>query len=123
MTDMEATVGRPVIRQNLVYNRLLLLVAGLGGLLYGVDVGIISGAQPCHGRGSGFEPRHSRHCFPRIHRPFWEGLPYWGGILERFVTNSRFKRRGFRFLWYETVNPFVAKRRSKGECLDEEALF
>src|SRR6267154_4890489 len=28
------------------YNRLLLLVAGLGGLLYGVDVGIIAGAYP-----------------------------------------------------------------------------
>ena len=28
------------------YNRRLLLVAGLGGLLYGVDVGIISGALP-----------------------------------------------------------------------------
>jgi MFS family permease len=29
-----------------VYNRLLLFVAGLGGLLYGVDVGIIAGALP-----------------------------------------------------------------------------
>jgi sugar porter (SP) family MFS transporter len=28
------------------YNRLLLLVAGLGGLLYGIDVGIISGVLP-----------------------------------------------------------------------------
>jgi MFS transporter, SP family, solute carrier family 2 (myo-inositol transporter), member 13 len=28
------------------YNRILLLVAGLGGLLYGVDVGIIAGALP-----------------------------------------------------------------------------
>jgi MFS transporter, SP family, solute carrier family 2 (myo-inositol transporter), member 13 len=28
------------------YNRLLMLVAGLGGLLYGVDVGIIGGALP-----------------------------------------------------------------------------
>src|ERR1039457_211733 len=28
------------------YNRVLLLVAGLGGLLFGVDVGIISGALP-----------------------------------------------------------------------------
>src|SRR3954463_8297036 len=31
---------------NASYNRFLLLVAGLGGLLYGVDVGIISGALP-----------------------------------------------------------------------------
>jgi MFS family permease len=30
----------------LAYNRFLLLVAGLGGLLYGVDVGIIAGALP-----------------------------------------------------------------------------
>src|SRR5512136_1032733 len=29
-----------------VYNALLLIVAGLGGLLYGVDVGIIAGALP-----------------------------------------------------------------------------
>jgi hypothetical protein len=28
------------------YNRFLLLVVGLGGLLYGVDVGIIAGALP-----------------------------------------------------------------------------
>jgi SP family myo-inositol transporter-like MFS transporter 13 len=32
--------------QKQTYNRLLLLVAGLGGLLYGVDVGIIGGALP-----------------------------------------------------------------------------
>src|SRR6202453_354062 len=31
---------------NRVYNRCLLRVAGLGGLLYGVDVGIIAGALP-----------------------------------------------------------------------------
>src|ERR1035438_5713321 len=29
-----------------IYNRFLLLVAGLGGLLYGIDVGIIAGALP-----------------------------------------------------------------------------
>src|ERR1700676_4358792 len=28
------------------YNRFLLLVAGMGGLLYGIDVGIIGGARP-----------------------------------------------------------------------------
>jgi SP family myo-inositol transporter-like MFS transporter 13 len=28
------------------YNLFLLLVAGLGGLLYGIDVGIIGGALP-----------------------------------------------------------------------------
>ncbi|HTA95898.1 MAG TPA: MFS transporter [Verrucomicrobiae bacterium] len=32
--------------QKIDYNRFLLLVAGLGGLLYGVDVGIIAGALP-----------------------------------------------------------------------------
>ena len=34
------------MQSNRTYNRLLLLVAGLGGLLYGVDVGIIGGALP-----------------------------------------------------------------------------
>jgi MFS transporter, SP family, solute carrier family 2 (myo-inositol transporter), member 13 len=34
------------LNQRNTYNRLLLLVAGLGGLLYGVDVGIIGGALP-----------------------------------------------------------------------------
>lgn len=33
-------------KKRLRYNRFLLLVAGLGGLLYGVDVGIIGGALP-----------------------------------------------------------------------------
>jgi MFS family permease len=32
--------------KKIFYNRFLLVVAGLGGLLYGVDVGIISGALP-----------------------------------------------------------------------------
>jgi SP family myo-inositol transporter-like MFS transporter 13 len=36
----------PVFRDTRSYNRFLLLVAGLGGLLYGVDVGIIGGALP-----------------------------------------------------------------------------
>ena len=36
----------PVDDGNSTYNRLLLIVAGLGGLLYGVDVGIIGGALP-----------------------------------------------------------------------------
>lgn len=34
------------VDSNRTYNRFLLLVAGLGGLLYGVDVGIIGGALP-----------------------------------------------------------------------------
>lgn len=36
------------------YNRFLLIVAGLGGLLYGVDVGIIAGALPYLQATSGF---------------------------------------------------------------------
>ena len=32
--------------RKIFYNRFLLIVAGLGGLLYGVDVGIIAGALP-----------------------------------------------------------------------------
>src|SRR6201996_1087196 len=38
------------------YNRFLLLVAGLGGLLYGVDVGIIGGALPYLEATSGLNP-------------------------------------------------------------------
>ena len=38
------------------YNLFLLLVAGLGGLLYGVDVGIISGVLPYLEATSGFNP-------------------------------------------------------------------
>jgi MFS transporter, SP family, solute carrier family 2 (myo-inositol transporter), member 13 len=41
---------------NRSYNRLLLLVAGLGGLLYGVDVGIIGGALPYLEATSGLNP-------------------------------------------------------------------
>ena len=40
-TDPSASASR-LVR----YNRFLLLVAGLGGLLYGIDVGIIGGALP-----------------------------------------------------------------------------
>src|SRR5580658_2510134 len=36
------------------YNRFLLIVAGLGGLLYGVDVGIVAGALPYLEATSGF---------------------------------------------------------------------
>jgi SP family myo-inositol transporter-like MFS transporter 13 len=36
----------PIQDTKIAYNRFLLLVAGLGGLLYGVDVGIIGGALP-----------------------------------------------------------------------------
>jgi MFS transporter, SP family, solute carrier family 2 (myo-inositol transporter), member 13 len=36
----------PIQDTKATYNRFLLLVAGLGGLLYGVDVGIIGGALP-----------------------------------------------------------------------------
>ena len=49
MARMISTVaGSTAAVQNdkTAYNRFLLLVAGLGGLLYGVDVGIIAGALP-----------------------------------------------------------------------------
>src|SRR5580692_5177483 len=38
------------------YNAFLLLVAGLGGLLYGIDVGIIGGAYPYLADTSGLTP-------------------------------------------------------------------
>src|SRR3974377_2515822 len=45
-----ANGGRAVLESSKAgYNRFLLLVAGLGGLLYGVDVGIIAGALPVRG--------------------------------------------------------------------------
>ena len=46
MAEM-ATGGSSLLDdKKLFYNRFLLVVAGLGGLLYGVDVGIIAGALP-----------------------------------------------------------------------------
>jgi len=44
----ELATGAPAVLdgKKIFYNRFLLLVAGLGGLLYGVDVGIIAGALP-----------------------------------------------------------------------------
>lgn len=44
-TDSQ-TVVAPELVSRTGYNRFLLLVAGLGGLLYGVDIGIIAGALP-----------------------------------------------------------------------------
>ena len=47
MTAESATASPTVLDDKKVfYNRFLLIVAGLGGLLYGVDVGIIAGALP-----------------------------------------------------------------------------
>src|ERR1017187_860610 len=43
---MKAERIPPLTHEKAGYNRFLLLVAGLGGLLYGVDVGIIAGALP-----------------------------------------------------------------------------
>jgi MFS transporter, SP family, solute carrier family 2 (myo-inositol transporter), member 13 len=40
------TDGGTAVESKVGYNRFLLLVAGLGGLLYGVDVGIVAGALP-----------------------------------------------------------------------------
>ena len=44
----ETATGTPSLLDDkkIFYNRFLLIVAGLGGLLYGVDVGIIAGALP-----------------------------------------------------------------------------
>ena len=42
----EIASGVPLDDKKSFYNRFLLVVAGLGGLLYGVDVGIIAGALP-----------------------------------------------------------------------------
>ena len=46
MTGEISTSISPLDDKKVFYNRFLLLVAGLGGLLYGVDVGIIAGALP-----------------------------------------------------------------------------
>ena len=49
-----SNTGAAVTASKAGYNRFLLLVAGLGGLLYGVDVGIIAGALPYLSATSGF---------------------------------------------------------------------
>ena len=55
MTSQIATSAPTILADKRVfYNRFLLIVAGLGGLLYGVDVGIIAGALPYLEATSGF---------------------------------------------------------------------
>ena len=49
-----ATTSAILDSKKVLYNRFLLIVAGLGGLLYGVDVGIIAGALPYLEATSGF---------------------------------------------------------------------
>ncbi len=46
MAPMTTSAPRVLDDKKVFYNRFLLIVAGLGGLLYGVDVGIIAGALP-----------------------------------------------------------------------------
>lgn len=46
MSTVAVSTPLPPVPVKTGYNRFLLLVAGLGGLLYGVDVGIIAGALP-----------------------------------------------------------------------------
>ncbi len=54
---MDPTSSSQTIPSTLArYNAFLLLVAGLGGLLYGVDVGIIGGAYPYLAATSGLTP-------------------------------------------------------------------
>ena len=43
---MISNFAEPLDNRKSLYNRFLLIVAGLGGLLYGIDVGIIAGALP-----------------------------------------------------------------------------
>src|SRR5580700_399254 len=46
MVPMTTSAPSVLDDKKVFYNRFLLIVAGLGGLLYGVDVGIIAGALP-----------------------------------------------------------------------------
>src|SRR5579864_3002347 len=46
MAPMTTSAPSVLDDKKVFYNRFLLIVAGLGGLLYGVDVGIIAGALP-----------------------------------------------------------------------------
>ena len=54
--DLTASQPAPAQASIKRYNAFLLLVAGLGGLLYGIDVGIIGGAYPYLEHTSGFTP-------------------------------------------------------------------
>src|SRR6201987_1844655 len=54
MAHMTTSAPSVLDDKKVFYNRFLLIVAGLGGLLYGVDVGIIAGALPYLEATSGF---------------------------------------------------------------------
>jgi MFS transporter, SP family, solute carrier family 2 (myo-inositol transporter), member 13 len=51
---MTAEIATALDNKKIFYNRFLLIVAGLGGLLYGIDVGIVAGALPYLEATSGF---------------------------------------------------------------------
>ncbi len=54
---MNDTINSAAVSGKNGYNNFLLIVAGLGGLLYGIDVGIIAGALPYLEATSGFTPQ------------------------------------------------------------------
>jgi MFS transporter, SP family, solute carrier family 2 (myo-inositol transporter), member 13 len=54
MTALSSGTAGVLDDKKIFYNRFLLIVAGLGGLLYGVDVGIVAGALPYLEATSGF---------------------------------------------------------------------
>jgi len=52
--EMTTSAASVLDDKKVFYNRFLLIVAGLGGLLYGIDVGIVAGALPYLEATSGF---------------------------------------------------------------------
>jgi MFS transporter, SP family, solute carrier family 2 (myo-inositol transporter), member 13 len=94
MTDFRLSPGRSLI----AYNRFLLLVAGLGGLLYGVDVGIIAGALPYLNDTSGLNARQLSFVVAAVLLGSVVSTLFAGALADLLGRRELMKWSGFLFV-------------------------
>ena len=92
------------------YMRYLLIMAGLGGLLYGVDVGVIAAALPYIEQTAGFNPSQLSQVVAAV---------LFGSVLSSLFAGYLGLRHSrpvpvFRFLPFERISPLPVPPRPQG---------